>query len=418
MASAPLRLASVHARSPGSSPDSFTSDRDPGDFTKGFGDLFPWPPSLTGYSYMGEVPASVVGNKSDSRIELWKGPPPPPSSSAFAPAITDEAAGEIPLAFAVKVSVHCSHWRNCDSPIYKDALGHTRLEKAGLAAFKSRNYGIYRRNADEICIVTSYEGGGDLLEWSNRASATGRRLGMKRKRRRLLRCFLRWAARLVGGLRRAGIVHGDISLENIVLRSAPRHPRRARVLRGPKGEPKRKRRAKNSSSTFFVLDFGLHSMGGRVEQDYGKALYASPETFAPGSYDGNLADAYALGVCAALLALGAAVPMARKGHVVDASAALLLVCQEFGSGITVSLSSFLEVDPAKRSLALRKATPKLSPFGRLRNGDEGCVGGGRNDLTPSTVATCDDIGCWQLHQQTSSLSGRRPLSALQIESSP
>jgi serine/threonine protein kinase len=114
-------------------------------------------------------------------------------------------------------------------------------------------------------MVSTYAANGDLFSWMQHGPKPGH------ARETMVRPVLKQACEAVISLHSLGIVHGDISLENIVLTNDDM--------------PKVK-----------LIDFGAASLSCACSGTSDNPPYVAPEMHASSTYDGFLSDTFALGV--------------------------------------------------------------------------------------------------------------------------
>jgi len=156
----------------------------------------------------------------------------------------------------------------------------------------------------------------------------------------------------IGQLHDYGIVHGDISLENVLL----------------------SRDSKNRASAPLavnVIDFGMATTHRYLKAPRGKLFYRAPEGYISSSFDGFLSDTFAVGVCLyCLLATGypwlstssgqcqcfdyvkeagfRAYIAKRKIRSTQARGRTMTLKDSLSEGAIELLEGLLEFDPAKR----------------------------------------------------------------------
>lgn len=137
-------------------------------------------------------------------------------------------------------------------------------------AYGCRLLGVYR-DAQFTRVVTELASHGDLFSWSSRAQIPPP--GPEREA-----LMLPVAMQILEALKRlheTSIVHGDVSMENILL-SSTSHEAGLQVQ---------------------IIDFGMASTGRRFRSGArGKASYQAPEMHVQDEYDGFSSDAFAAGV--------------------------------------------------------------------------------------------------------------------------
>jgi len=136
-------------------------------------------------------------------------------------------------------------------------------------------WGIYT-SAKDTMVVTSLASEGDLFAWCSRLDGFGV------KREDTIRDIVRQTLTATVWLHDLGVVHGDLSLENIVLS------------------------AEGAGLAVKLIDFGMATLerfGARTGRRGGKWSYQAPEMQEPLSvYDGFLTDTFALGMVVFVLA--------------------------------------------------------------------------------------------------------------------
>lgn len=126
--------------------------------------------------------------------------------------------------------------------------------------------GVFR-DALSTYIVNSFATDGDLFSWSENAPWPGV------QREAAMRPLVAEICCAVQHLHNLGVAHRDLSLENILLTSAPAGPR------------------------VRICDFGMATLQRMCQSEpRGKPLYQAPEMHGRRPYDAFLADSFALGV--------------------------------------------------------------------------------------------------------------------------
>lgn len=161
-------------------------------------------------------------------------------------------------------------------------IGATRhlSQVAGLSCV-CRFVGLFRRSSEtfgtEVCLVLSYCAGGDLFSWLERSLPT---TGPAREA--AARPLMRAVFEVVSQVHAAGIAHGDLSLENVLLAKEETDPELADIR---------------------LIDFGACT-GPRAVGARGKPSYQAPEVHDGQEYDAMAADSFSLGVMVFTLAVG------------------------------------------------------------------------------------------------------------------
>jgi serine/threonine protein kinase len=174
------------------------------------------------------------------------------------------------------------HPRSPENPWQEMALthllgSHGPQRLAGVPAF----YGAFQAKSEtdgggDIFMFTEYFPGGDLFDFGSGLGNPGF----------IRECqvwpVIRSLLEVVSTLHARGISHGDISVENVVLRH-------------------------ESAGGVALIDFGAASNEdlSRVKGTCGKPLYQAPEMHLKAFYDARAADAFACGVTAYALCVGA-----------------------------------------------------------------------------------------------------------------
>jgi len=130
----------------------------------------------------------------------------------------------------------------------------------------------------QYCLVLSYCAGGDLFTWLERSlMVTGG------DRETAARSLMSRVVRIVSLIHQAGIAHGDLSLENVLMAGQEEL------------DPAR--------SDLRVLDFGA-ATGAVASGVRGKPSYQAPEMHLDGEYDAFAVDVFSLGVMVFTLVVG------------------------------------------------------------------------------------------------------------------
>jgi len=137
-------------------------------------------------------------------------------------------------------------------------------------------HGVFR-DAQYVHVVTSFATEGDLHTWcSKHTPSLESEMDKQPVCLEILRAFQQ--------LHDSCVVHGDVSLENILL-SQP-------TSLGKNGQDKG-----SSGLQVKLIDFGVASAGRYVRHSGGgKHIYSAPEVYSGENYDGFLADAFSIGV--------------------------------------------------------------------------------------------------------------------------
>lgn len=148
-------------------------------------------------------------------------------------------------------------------------IGCTRfLNNAGYK-YASHLYGVFR-NATDTFVVSSFARGGDLFGVAEAGPSAGPGRETAFAPLVIQICY---ALKVLHDL---GIVHRDISLENVLSTGVP---------------------ATNGQPAVQIIDFGMASTGRRFKDcTRGKASYEAPEMHNAGEYDAFLSDTFAVGV--------------------------------------------------------------------------------------------------------------------------
>jgi serine/threonine protein kinase len=143
--------------------------------------------------------------------------------------------------------------------------------------------GAFRSAAGEALLVSEFLPDGDLFEIANRFGPPGP------QRERQAWCMVRSLLGTVRALHSHDVAHGDISLENIMMR------------RRLAGHAKRQ-----VQGEVVLVDFGATVVGNLSEATgiRGKASYQAPEMHSQQTYDARACDLFACGVVAYSLAVG------------------------------------------------------------------------------------------------------------------
>lgn len=255
--------------------------------------------------------------------------------------------------------------------------------------------GLFRRQAEdghELCMVMSYCAGGDLFTWLERNQCM-----VRTARERAAVPLMHRVVLAVRDIHAEGIGHGDLSLENVLLRDA---------AQSGAGPPR-----------ICVIDFGA-STAARARGVRGKASYQAPEMHSGQEYDARVADMFSLGVMIFTLVAGdypwrstrpglcprflfafrrgiAALLSRQKVRCEDGEAVPLssvfspeLVALLTGL-LSLSPGSRLGVDAALRSpwFAMDVADPVCTP-----SGDSAAPSGGlAGTTTPQTASTAEGL---------------------------
>jgi len=169
----------------------------------------------------------------------------------------------------------------CSGPIEFKQEHPTAVEQpwldAGIASYlHSMNYaylceplGIFQ-DVENTYMVNSYATNGDMCSWVERGPKPGQ------LREAMLRPVMEQVFDAIRWLHDLGIVHGDISMENVVLTNED--TQEGGVLR------------------VKIIDFGAASFSRMCSGTCGKPSYVAPEIYACPEYDGFLSDTFSLGV--------------------------------------------------------------------------------------------------------------------------
>jgi len=149
-------------------------------------------------------------------------------------------------------------------------LGCTRFLHSMGYSFLCELHGVFR-DEQQTYIVNSFATEGDLHSWCS----TGPPIGPKREA--TIRPVAMQLFRAVQHLHDLNVVHGDLSLENIVLSKS----------------------AEGNQLEVKLIDFSMASSQRWQKKKaggYGKVNYRAPESYTSAKYDGFLTDGFALGV--------------------------------------------------------------------------------------------------------------------------
>jgi len=154
---------------------------------------------------------------------------------------------------------------------HPDAVEKPWLDAAVAGFLHSINYayvcepvGVFK-DMENTYIVSAYAGNGDLFSWIQEGPKPGQ------ARETMVRPVVAQIFDAVRCLHSLGIVHGDISLENIVLTN-------------------------DELPQVKLIDFGAASLSRMCSGTCDKPPYVAPEIHASSDYDGFLSDTFALGV--------------------------------------------------------------------------------------------------------------------------
>lgn len=175
----------------------------------------------------------------------------------------------------------CLHPKENEMPWRDVAITHYLSKDAKLDCV-CEFVGLFRRSgdeSDEICLVLSYCAGGDLFSWLEASTP----ISAFSDREALQRTVLRRVFQAVNEVHKHGIAHGDLSLENVLV----------------KADEERR----TDTVDICLIDFGaatsLRACGLR-----GKPSYQAPEMHTGDEYDAQAADSFSLGVIAYTLLVG------------------------------------------------------------------------------------------------------------------
>jgi len=165
------------------------------------------------------------------------------------------------------------HSREAEQP-WQDLGCLTFLNSTGYE-YACTLHGVFR-DAEYAYVVFSWATEGDLLTW-----VTKHRPSMGIEAEDHLHPLICQLLQSVAQLHNLSIVHGDLSLENVVL-----------IM-------------DNLGTQLKLIDFGMSSTR-RVQawNGGGKLIYMAPELYSAGEHDGFLADTFAIGVMIFTMAVG------------------------------------------------------------------------------------------------------------------
>jgi len=126
--------------------------------------------------------------------------------------------------------------------------------------------GVYRDGCSTY-VAAEYATEGDLFLWMSRGPSSGV------ERESMLRPIIRQLFEAVRHLHEFGVVHRDLSLENVLVTDKT-----------------------ESSPSVKLVDFGMASLNRACHGVCGKCSYVAPEQYLHVEYDGFLCDSFALGV--------------------------------------------------------------------------------------------------------------------------
>jgi serine/threonine protein kinase len=154
---------------------------------------------------------------------------------------------------------------------HPNAVEKPWLDAAVASYLHSVNYaylceprGVFQ-DLENTYIVSTYAAGGDLFSWIQNGPKPGH------AREKMVRPVMAQVFEAVSRLHNIGIVHGDISLENIVLMN-------------------------DELPQVKLIDFGAASLSSMSSGTCDKPPYVAPEMHASSNHDGFLSDIFALGV--------------------------------------------------------------------------------------------------------------------------